>query len=106
MSPDRSLSSDVVTPPSLKARAEADYPADALRDRIEGTVGLELTIDENGTVTDRGVVTPAGHGFDEAALAAAKKFTFEPAKRSGAAIASTVQFGYEFHLPRPRRRLR
>ncbi|MEO8875984.1 MAG: TonB family protein, partial [Polyangiaceae bacterium] len=101
VSPDTSETSDSVTPPSLKTRADAEYPADALRDRIEGTVGLELTIDENGTVTDARVVTPAGHGFDEAALAAAKKFTFEPAKKSGTAVASTVQFGYEFHLPSP-----
>ena len=101
INPDTSGAADAVTPPSLKTRADAEYPADALRDRLEGTVGIELTIDESGSVVDARVVTPAGHGFDEAALAAAKKFTFEPAKKSGAAIRSTVQFAYEFHLPPP-----
>ncbi|HEX7664591.1 MAG TPA: TonB family protein, partial [Polyangiaceae bacterium] len=92
---------DGLVPPTLKARAEAEYPADALRDRIEGTVGLELSIDVLGNVTDAKVVQPAGHGFDEAALAAAKKFVFEPAKNNGIPTASVVQFGYEFHLPPP-----
>ncbi len=90
-----------LTQPSLLTRVEAEYPPDALRDRIEGTVGLELTIDENGVVTDARVITPAGHGFDESALAAAKQFTFVPAKSRHVPIKSTVQFGYEFHLPPP-----
>ena len=92
------VSSDV-TPPSLKTQAEAIYPADALRDRIEGTVGLELDIDADGKVTDARVTTKAGHGFDEAAVAAAKQFVFDPARKGAGAIASKVQFSYEFHLP-------
>src|ERR1700722_15369600 len=58
-------------PPVLKERATAEYPIDALRDRVEGTVGLELSLDDTGRVTAARVTSPAGHGFDEAALAAA-----------------------------------
>jgi TonB family protein len=79
----------------------AAYPPDALRDRIEGTVGLELALDDTGHVTDARVTSPAGHGFDEAALAAARSFVFEPAREAGKPIRSTVQFAYEFHLPPP-----
>jgi TonB family protein len=86
-------------PPVLKERATAVYPPDALRDRIEGTVGLELTIDEAGHVTDARVTSPAGHGFEEAALAAARAFVFEPAREGGKPIRSTVQFAYDFHPP-------
>src|ERR1700691_1670134 len=60
---------DAVTPPVLRTRAEATYPPDALRDRLEGTVGLELDVDERGGVIDARVIASAGHGFDEAALA-------------------------------------
>jgi outer membrane receptor protein involved in Fe transport len=42
---------------------------------------------------------PAGHGFDEAAVEAARRFTFEPARRHGVPVPATVQFTYEFHLP-------
>jgi TonB family protein len=93
--------SAAITPPVLKTRPEAAYPPDALREQIEATVGLELTVDEQGNVSDARVTGPAGHGFDEAALDVARKFTFEPARRNGAAIRSTVQLGYEFRLPPP-----
>lgn len=87
------------TPPTLEKRVDAPYPEAALRERIEGSVGLELTIAEDGTVADVKVTAPAGHGFDDAAAAAARRFTFQPARRNGAPIRSVVQFAYEFHLP-------
>lgn len=86
--------------PVLRTRAEAVYPLDALRDRVEGTVGIEAVVDERGAVVDAKVTSPAGHGFDEAALDAIRKFTFDPARADGAAIRSVVQLAYEFHLPR------
>jgi TonB family protein len=92
-------SAEAVTPPSLRSRADAAYPPDALRDRLEGTVGLEVEIDEEGAVTSARVVSPAGRGFDEAALEAVRRFKFEPAKRGATPVRSTVQLAYEFHLP-------
>jgi TonB family protein len=89
------------TPPSLVTRAEATYPEEAKKQRLEGKVGLDLVVGEDGKVTDAKVTEPAGHGFDEAAIAAAKQFTFEPARQGGKAIKSVVQFTYEFHLPPP-----
>jgi TonB family protein len=92
-------SGDDMTAPSLKDHPEAPYPAQALADKVEGNVGLELDLDAGGNVVAVRVTTPAGHGFDEAAAEAAKRFTFQPAKRRGVPVASTVQFTYEFHLP-------
>jgi TonB family protein len=97
--PPASDGSAAVSPPSLKEHRSATYPADALRDRIEGSVGLEVTIDEAGRVTEARVTQTAGHGFDEAALAAVRQWTFEPAKRAGAPIVATVQLAYPFELP-------
>ncbi len=90
-----------ITPPLLRSRVEATYPPDAQRERLEATVGLEIVIAEDGHVADARVTAPAGHGFDEAAVAAARQFTFAPARRGGVAIRSSVQLGYEFHLPPP-----
>ncbi len=87
------------TPPVLQTRAEPAYPPEALRDHVEGTVSLELQIDANGSVTAAHVLVPAGHGFDEAALDAAKQFTFTPAARAGRPVSAIVQLTYEFHLP-------
>ena len=90
---------EAMTAPYLKEHPDAPYPAEALNDKVEGNVGLELDLDAGGNVVGVRVTTPAGHGFDEAAVEAAKRFTFEPARRRGVPVASTVQFTYEFHLP-------
>src|SRR6187455_2515689 len=90
-----------IAAPSLDVHPDAPYPAQALRDRVEGNVGLELDVDAAGKVTGVRVNAPAGHGFDEAAAAAARHFTFKPARRGGVPVPSTVQFTYEFHLPPP-----
>ena len=90
---------DATTPPSLKEHPDAPYPPEALNQKVEGNVGLELDLDASGQVVAVRVTSPAGHGFDEAATAAARQFTFEPARRHGVPIAATVEFTYEFHLP-------
>lgn len=87
------------SPPVLRSQPQATYPEAALRERREGNVGLEIMVDEEGRVTDARVTSAAGHGFDEAALAAVRAFVFEPARQTGKPIRSTVQFTYEFHLP-------
>lgn len=88
-----------LTPPSLEEQHEAVYPAEAKAAHLEASVGLELHVDDRGRVTAAKVIAPAGHGFDEAALAAAKRFVFVPARKGSLPIPATVQFAYEFHLP-------
>jgi TonB family protein len=92
---------EAMTPPSLRVHPDAPFPAPALARQVEGNVGLELDLDAAGKVVGVRVTAPAGHGFDEAAVEAARHFTFDPARRRGVAVPSTVQFGYEFHLPPP-----
>ncbi len=94
-----SATEDAITPPSLQTHPDAPYPKGALKDRVEGNVGLQLDISAAGQVVNVKVTSSAGHGFDEAAAATARTFTFEPAKKGGVPIPSTVQFTYEFHLP-------
>ncbi|MDP9000460.1 MAG: TonB family protein [Myxococcota bacterium] len=88
-----------LSPPVLQAGVNATYPPDALRDRVEGTVSLELQVDEDGHVTAARVLGHAGHGFDEAALAVAKQLRFTPAMPASKAVSAVVQLAYEFHLP-------
>ncbi len=62
------------------ARATApDYPRVARRDRIEGSVDLEMTLDALGYVVDAKTLraTPPGV-FDEAALAAVRNWRYCP----------------------------
>ncbi|MDB4980897.1 MAG: hypothetical protein JWM82_1649 [Myxococcales bacterium] len=97
----RAQAPESMTAPSLETHPEVAYPTDALAQRLEGNVGLELDLDAAGKVAGVRVTTPAGHGFDEAAAEAARHFAFAPARRRGVPVASTVLFTYEFHLPPP-----
>jgi TonB family protein len=91
----------VVTPPVLKTEQGAKYPAQAIADKVKEAVEvvLVLEVDATGAVTSAVVESPAGHGFDEAALEAAKQLEFEPAKRNGQAIAVKIRHKYAFAPP-------
>ncbi|MCB9680003.1 MAG: TonB-dependent receptor [Alphaproteobacteria bacterium] len=75
------------------------YPDEALAERLEATVGLEIDVDEDGRVVQAQVVAPAGHGFDEAALAAVRDDRFEPARDGlGRPVAVRIRYDVRFTL--------
>ncbi|HEY8944838.1 MAG TPA: TonB-dependent receptor, partial [Polyangiaceae bacterium] len=88
----------VVLPPKLVRFEHAIYPTEAQAQGLEAEVVLKLTIERDGSVSAAEVTEPKGHGFDEAARAAALKFTFEPATRNGEPIRVSVLFPYRFTL--------
>jgi TonB family protein len=86
----------------LKSNLGAEYPAQALSEGFYETVevALLLTIDASGNVTRADIEKPVGHGFDEAAVEAAQKLVFEPAKRDGKPVASRgLRIVYRFAPP-------
>jgi TonB family protein len=94
-------SAPAITPPSLTHFEHADYPKSALDQGLEGAVMLILDIDAGGHVTAAVPVQPVGFGFDEAAMAAALKFEFVPAKRGTTPVASRIRYKYNFTLEKP-----
>ena len=93
----------VILPPKLKQFAQPTFPPEALAQGLSGRVEVELIVATDGTAKDPKIKTPAGHGFDEAALEAAARLTFEPASRDGVAIAARIVFPFvfEFRAPEP-----
>ncbi|HEY3497630.1 MAG TPA: TonB-dependent receptor [Polyangiaceae bacterium] len=87
-----------ITDPELVEFVNAEYPKEALAEGIQGTVVLKLTIDREGRVTAAEVMTPAGHGFDEAARAAALQFRYKPATRDGKPFAVKIPYAYKFTI--------
>ncbi len=80
---------------------KAEYPKAAEEQRIEAEVVLLLDISAEGKVEAVGIVepaTPAGMGFDEAAMAAAQAFEFEPAELDGKPVAVQLSYRYRFTL--------
>ncbi len=85
-------------PPRLVTFVDATYPTEARAAGLEGEVELELTVDVTGHVSQARVVAPAGHGFDEAAEDAARRFVFEPARRGAQAIPARIRYRTTFDL--------
>jgi len=68
-------------PPELLEAPAAEVPAEGAG--LEADVKIRVHIDATGAVTAVDVVEPAGHGFDEAAVAAARSYKFRPAELDG-----------------------
>lgn len=90
---------NALTPPKLVTFVDAIYPAAAKAASLQAQVDLEMTIDATGRVTEVRAVKPVGNGFDEAAVEAAQKFVFEPARRGDRAIPARIRYRYAFELP-------
>jgi TonB family protein len=84
--------------PEVLTPAVPEYPPEARAEGITGVVALELEISESGAVTDAVVTAPAGHGFDEAALAAARKLAFTPAEVDGKPSPVRIEYRFTFTL--------
>jgi len=92
----------LATPPKLKELVPADVPADTVFPSPEVTVVLSLDIGANGKVEKAAVESGAGEPFDAAALAAARRFEFEPGRLStGEAVPVTVTFRMRIQAPAP-----
>lgn len=88
----------LVKEPKLLHFVQAPYPPEAEAAGLEGTVLLLIDIDEEGKVTDVQVEKSAGHGFDEAAVAAARQFRFSPAEDAQGPVPVEIEFEYGFVL--------
>ncbi len=87
-----------VHPRALRA-IEPDYPAEADRRKLSGTVRLQLKVEADGRVSDVEVMnsTPPG-AFDESAIQAFRAARFEPAQKSGRPVRALVmiEVGYDW----------
>jgi periplasmic protein TonB len=84
--------------PTFKNKVEPKYPDQARRDGIEGTVQLEILIDENGRVRKIKVLKSPGHGLDKAAIAAVSKSQFHPGVINGKPVPVKIKIPYRFVL--------
>ena len=85
--------------PKFKTRANPEYPKNAKEAKKDGTVVLQLTIDENGIPKDIVALTNLGFGLEEAAIEALQKSIFHPAMQEGKAMSiEAVEIPYAFQI--------
>jgi TonB family protein len=102
-------SGTITKPPRLIQAMAPEYPPAALAAGKTAQVKVRIHIDATGIVTKVDVVQPVGEGFDEAAVAAAMQYVFEPAEIDGkpgaivveTAIGFTIEQVEEPEEPRP-----
>jgi len=84
--------------PELTRFIEADYPPSVYGKGIEGTVLMELLVNDSGTVDSVSVVEGVMPVLDSSAVAAARRFVFQPARADGEPVAVYIQYAYRFSL--------
>lgn len=84
--------------PKPKGVPSPAYTSAAREANVEGKVRVEVSVGADGSVTSARVISGLGYGLDEAALAAARRATFEPATRCGKPVAATFVIAMRFSL--------
>jgi TonB family protein len=87
-----------MTPPRLLESVEPIYPEAQRQSGQAASVGLVLTLDAEGHVTDAAVSESVGADFDAAALEAARRLVFSPALQGETPVASKIPFRFDFAL--------
>lgn len=72
-----------VTPPRRTSGDPAPYPEAARRLKLEGSVTIEMTVTETGTVRDIRILASAGTVLDDAVIKAVEQWRFQPARKKG-----------------------
>jgi protein TonB len=84
--------------PELIFEVKESYPEEARRLGYEGQVILHVVVDATGLVSQAKVIKGCGHGFDEAALKAVRRFKFKPGRLGDEPVATDINFTYTFEL--------
>jgi TonB family protein len=86
--------------PSVLEGVKATYTQEAMQQKIQGTVRLQLTVEGDGSVDDVRVVRSLDtqYGLDDQAVAAVRQWKFNPAHLYGRPAATVVVVELEFKL--------
>ncbi len=74
------------------------YPEKAIAQKIEGTVIIEFTVDENGNVSQIKTIKDIGGCCGMAAACAIRTMKFRPAVQNGFPVACTMRISVRFEL--------
>ncbi|HVU23045.1 MAG TPA: TonB family protein [Opitutus sp.] len=90
----RAESPDVAPPVDgeayLREWTPPEYPAQELKDKVSATVLVRMIVDATGHVTQARALTGGDPAFVAAAVAAVKKWVFDPATEGGKPVASCL----------------
>jgi TonB family protein len=87
-----------VTLPRVLHKVEPEYSPIAQADHVQGTLILQIIVNEKGRATDITVLSPIGFGLDERAEMAVEKWEFIPGRKDGkpVKILATIEVNFRF----------
>lgn len=87
-----------VTPPRIVKSQPPEYSKSAKEEGIEGTVLLWLIVNSQGFPEQVKVQKALGHGLDQKAVDAVRRWKFAPATKDGAPVAVMINVEVNFKL--------
>jgi TonB family protein len=85
-------------PPVLTDLVTPEYPQEATREHIEGTVMVKIVVRADGSVENAAVLNSSHPVFEVPAVNAALQCQFKPAQLNGKPTKSQVAIPYQFKL--------
>jgi TonB family protein len=87
-----------VSPPAILFRVEPEYSDEARKAKFQGTVLIDIVVDEKGNPRDFRIVRPLGLGLDEKAIEAVQKWRFRPGVKDGKPVPVFARIEVNFRL--------
>lgn len=83
------------------SHVEPEFSEAARNRKFQGVVGLNVTVDATGEVSDITIAHPLGMGLDDQAVATIRTWRFSAAKRDGQPVAIRVFVESRLRYVRP-----
>jgi TonB family protein len=87
-----------VSAPRLIKEVKPRYTSEALRNKIQGAVWLEVVVTGDGSTSQIRVVRSLDDGLDEEAVAAVAQWRFEPGRLAAAPVNVLVTIRLDFSI--------
>jgi len=89
---------ETLSPPKVVHRVDARYTREARANGIQGTVLIEVAVDETGKPADVKVLSPIGFGLDNRAMDAVRQWSFRPGIKDGRPVKSVTTVEVKFRI--------
>jgi TonB family protein len=87
-----------VSAPVPLYQVDPEYSEEARKAKFQGTVVLEIVIDERGYPTNFKIPNPLGLGLDQKAVEAVRQWRFRPGMKNGKPVAVVARIEVNFRL--------
>jgi len=87
-----------VSEPVVTKEVHPRYTREAMQARIEGTIGMDALVREDGSVGDVTITQSLDEGLDQEAVKAMKQWQFKPGTKDEKPVAVVVSVTMSFKL--------